>query len=96
MTTPIDSGETEAREAVRLTWNQRRGLENLNRFPDGASARDLADPHFSYPYLRAATSRSVIMALAAKGLAECYDARSPMRYRITDAGRALLDKMEGR
>lgn len=78
---------------MKLTWNQRRALENLGRFPDGASPREIADlPVGIHPWLCGASARSAVMALVRKGLAECHDTRSPLRYRITPAGRAALEK----
>lgn len=78
---------------MKLTWNQRRALENLDRHPDGAPARLLADPAVGiYPYLCGASARSAAMALVRKGFAEVSDAGSPMRYRITPIGRLALDK----
>ncbi len=82
---------------TKLTWNQQRALQNLERFPDGAPTRWLADPYaYFQPYLCGASARSAVMALVAKGLAECSDARSPMRYRLTPAGIARAAMQEGR
>lgn len=80
---------------MKLTWNQKRALENLDRYPDGAPTKLLADPMVGiYPYLCGASARSAARALVRKGFAEVSDASSPMRYRITEAGRAALRENE--
>lgn len=82
---------------MKLTWNQKRALENLDRYPDGASPREIADlPAGIYPWLCGASARSAVTALVRKGFAECHDTRSPMRYRITKAGRQALATSGGR
>lgn len=75
-----------------LTWNQRRALERLSERQGGSSPREIAEP-FRYfaPYLCGSGARSALMALVRKGLAEVASAGSPIRYRITEAGRAALE-----
>jgi len=76
---------------MKLTWNQRRALENLSYCPNGAPPRGVADQFCGiYPYLCGATARSALVALNGKGLVDCFG--SPLRYRITDAGRRALEE----
>lgn len=80
---------------MKLTWNQRRALENLSRSIGSATSSELSDAyHGIYPYLCGASARTALMALARKGLAECIPT-SPIRYKITSAGRAALAAKEG-
>lgn len=76
---------------MKLTWNQRRALENLVQYPSGASSGMLADMGVRiHPYLCGASARTAVMALVRKGLAEIVSAGTPMRFRITSEGQLLL------
>jgi len=79
---------------VKLTWNQRRALENLNKFGDnlaGASSRDIAEGNFGCsPCLCGSAARSALMALERKELVRSFSF-NPIRYRITEAGKAALE-----
>jgi hypothetical protein len=79
---------------MKLTWNQRRALENVAAHGVGAEVtpRQIRDPSWGVlPYLCGASARSALTSLTRKGLVECIPT-SPFRYRITPAGRAALEK----
>jgi len=76
---------------MKLTWNQRRALERLVDCGGDATPRNVAEPpRLGGNYLCGSAARTTLMALARKGLAECIPA-SPIRYRITAAGRNLIE-----
>lgn len=77
---------------MKLTWNQRRALERLVICAFEGTPREIAEsPASGGNYLCGSAARTALMALTRKGLAECIST-SPMRYRITPAGRAALEK----
>lgn len=81
---------------MKLTWNQRRALENLAGCTGSVSSRMLADPsHGVFPYLCGASARTAVMALVRKCLAEVTSTNSPMLFRITPAGRQALATSKG-
>lgn len=82
---------------MKLTLNQQRALENTAAMGIGAqvTSRQIADSSWGvHPYLCGASARTALMALSRKGLVECIPT-SPIRYRITPAGRNALDKERG-
>lgn len=79
---------------MKLTWNQRRALTNLMNFgEEGASSRQCSEsPRLGGNYLCGSAARTALMALERKGMANSFSS-SPIRYRITDAGRRALEEI---